>query len=120
MRENPLLTAWSEGRVPRPPEGKRTRNGLILLAVLMAVLIAAFVLPILVSALDQFHPGSVRGISPGDTREQVMEQLGVTGSFPWWAAPLLCSIPYLLAALALFGAYAAPPCANSPCAREIC
>ena len=72
MRENPLLTAWSEGRVPRPPEGKRTRNGLILLAVLMAVLIAAFVLPILVSALDQFHPGSVRGISPGDTREQVM------------------------------------------------
>lgn len=31
---------------------------------------------------------------------------GVTSSFPWWAAPLLCSIPYLLAALALFGAYA--------------
>lgn len=80
MREDPLLTAWSEGRVPRPPEGKRTRNGLILLAVLMAVLIAAFVLPILVSALDQFHPGSVRGISPGDTREQVMEQLGAPDS----------------------------------------
>lgn len=80
MREDPLLTAWSEGRVPRPPEGKRTRNGLILLAVLMAVLIAAFVLPILVSALDQFHPGSVRGISLGDTREQVMEQLGAPDS----------------------------------------
>ena len=72
-----LLAAWAEGKVPAPPTKKRTRGGLILLACLAGAALLAFLLPVFVSMFGIFHPAALRGIRPGDTREQVVEALGV-------------------------------------------
>ena len=71
-----LLAAWAEGKVPAPPTKKRTRGGLILLACLAGAALLAFLLPVFVSMFGIFHPAALRGIRPGDTREQVVEALG--------------------------------------------
>ena len=76
MDEEKLFAAWKEGRAPQPPRGRRVKNGLILLAVLSAALLAMLLLPVLFSALDKFHADTVGKIRPGDTRAEVVELLG--------------------------------------------
>ena len=76
MDEEKLFAAWKEGRAPQPPRGRRVKNGLILLAVLSAALLAMLLLPVLFSALDKFHADTVGKIRPGATRAEVVELLG--------------------------------------------
>lgn len=76
MDEEKLFAAWKEGRAPQPPRGRRVKNGLILLAVLSAALLAMLLLPVLFSALDKFHADTVGKIRPGDTRAEVVAVLG--------------------------------------------
>ena len=49
MDEEKVFAAWKEGRAPQPPRGRRVKNGLILLAVLSAALLAMLLLPVLFS-----------------------------------------------------------------------
>ena len=76
MDEEKLFAAWKEGRAPQPPRGRRVKNGLILLAVLSAALLAMLLLPVLFSSLDKFHADTVGKIRPGDTRAEVVAVLG--------------------------------------------
>ena len=76
MDEEKVFAAWKEGRAPQPPRGRRVKNGLILLAVLSAALLAMLLLPVLFSALDKFHADTVGKIRPGDTRAEVVAVLG--------------------------------------------
>lgn len=76
MDEEKLFAAWKEGRAPQPLRGRRVKNGLILLAVLSAALLAMLLLPVLFSSLDKFHADTVGKIRPGDTRAEVVAVLG--------------------------------------------
>ena len=76
MDEEKLFAAWKEGRAPQPPRGRRVKNGLILLAVLSAALLAMLLLPVLFSSLAKFHADTVGKIRPGDTRAEVVAVLG--------------------------------------------
>lgn len=76
MDEEKVFAAWKEGRAPQPPRGRRVKNGLILLAVLSAALLAMLLLPVLFSSLDKFHADTVGKIRPGDTRAEVVAVLG--------------------------------------------
>ena len=77
MQDERIFTAWLEGRAPQPPKGARVRSGLTLLLWLAAILILVIVLPVLFTAFDKFHPSTVRRISAGDSRTEVVRVLGV-------------------------------------------